>query len=285
MPKINRKAHQLKRRVAPASTRCRRVRMSAQTLALARAELVAFQALFAPHFGRAEPQAWSAFYLCGPLSDLGRKTMEPMVLALLGQTAAAIRAVQQFIGQSPWTTTPIFQQLETLVSAWLGEPQGVLIVDGSGFPKRGAHSAGVAWQYCGRLGKVENCQSGVFVVYASSKGQAFLRTRLYLPAEWFAASHAQRWQQCGIPTDITFQTEPMIALALLQEVVAHRQVPFRWVPPMKSLGGTPVFWTGLPLSANGIWPKFPRTRGFGGGHPPCNHRGQASWAGRACDHG
>jgi SRSO17 transposase len=214
-------------------------------LTMARQELIAFHQLFASHFARAEQRCWSIFYLCGQLSGLPRKTIEPMALALLGIAPAVIRAVQQFIGQSPWAMGPFIAQLEAWVADWLGEAEGVLIADGSGFPKRGSSSAGVARQYCGRLGKVENCQEGVFVVYASSKGQAFLNGQLYLPEKWFASDHAAAWERCGIPAPTTFKTEPEIALDLIREVAARGQVPFRWVTADEEFGRNPGFLEGL----------------------------------------
>jgi SRSO17 transposase len=172
MPKRKHKVNRRCRRQAPPSGRRASARRRESSRITARHELVAFHQAFAAHFHRAEQRCWSAFYLCGQLADLERKTIEPMELALLGVVPEVIRAVQQFIGQSPWTIEPLIVQLEALVVDTLGDPEGVLIVDGSGFPKRGQHSAGVARQYCGRLGKVENCQEGVFLVYASLKGQA-----------------------------------------------------------------------------------------------------------------
>jgi len=245
MPKRTRKLYRQRRRQVPPSGRKAGIRLRESILAKARQELIAFHQMLASHFARAEQRCWSAFYLCGQLSGLPRKTIEPMVLALMGIAPAVIRAVQQFIGQSPWVTEPFLAQLDTLVADWLGEADGVVIVDGSGFPKRGGHSAGVAWQYCGRLGKVENCQEGVFVVYASSKGQAFLNGRLYLPEKWFASDHASAWKRCGIPEQTPFRTEPEIALDLIGQVAARGQVPFRWVTADEEFGRNPGFLQGL----------------------------------------
>ena len=82
--------------------------------------------------------------------------------------------------------------LQSLVAKWLGEHDAVVIVDGSGFPKQGKHSIGVAHQYCGHLGKIANCQEGVFLAYASRQGYSFLDERLYLPQKWFETDHRQR---------------------------------------------------------------------------------------------
>jgi SRSO17 transposase len=125
--------------------------------------------------------------------------MEPMILALQGADLNAVRALQQFIGQGTWSAQALVLEQQRLIAEWLGDSQGVVIVDGSGFPKQGDDSVGVARQYCGHLGKVANCQEGVFLVYASQHGYAFLDCRLYLHADWFADGHRERWLKCGIP--------------------------------------------------------------------------------------
>jgi SRSO17 transposase len=97
-----------------------------------------------------------------------------MVLGLKGPDPAAVRAGQQFLGEGAWSDEALISRHQRLVGDSLGEGDGVVIVDGSGFPKQGRHSVGVAPQYCGALGNVANCQEGVFAAYASSKGYTFL---------------------------------------------------------------------------------------------------------------
>ena len=104
---------------------------------------------------------------------------------------------------------------QAVIAADLGESDAVVIVDGSGFPKQGEDSVGVAPQYCNHLGKVANCQEGVFLVYVSSRGYAFLDERLYLPACWFTEAYRERWKACRIPEDVRFQTEPQLALEMI----------------------------------------------------------------------
>jgi SRSO17 transposase len=251
MSKRKQKSSRRHHRPAPPSSRKAGARLRATSLIAARQELITFHQKFMAHFDRVEQQCWSAFYLCGQLANLERKTIEPMVLALLGSAPEVIRAVQQFIGQSPWAVQPVTVQLQALVAEWLGDREGVVIADGSGFPKRGGYSAGVAWQYCGRLGKVENCQEGLFLVYASPKGHAFLNAQLYLPEKWFAPEYAKRWKKCGIPAAMEFQTEPAIALTLIRQVVECDQVPFRWVTADEDFGRDPGFLDGL--TALGKW--------------------------------
>ncbi len=214
-------------------------------------ELKAYHHLFQAIFHRREQRYWSLVYLCGQLSDLDRKTIESMVLALLGPEPNAVRAVEHFISQGQWEPQVLIVRYQELVAEWLGDPQGVVIVDGSGFPKQGQDSVGVAPQYCGALGKVANCQEGVFAVYASPDGNAFLDERLYVHATWFDETYRARWKKCGIPKGLAFQTEPDLALDMLRELVQRGVVPFRWVACDEHFGENPAFLNGI--SALGKW--------------------------------
>ena len=199
-------------------------------------ELLAFHDLFQDCFTRREQREWSLLYLCGQLSNLARKTIEPIVLALLGANSNAVRATQRFITDDTWNQPRMREHQHTVIAAELGETEGVVIVDGSGFPKQGSHSVGVAAQYCGHLGKVATCQEGVFLVYVSSQGYAFLDERLYLPGCWFTKAYRERWKACRIPEDVRFQTEPQLARAMIQELIARAVIPFRWVTADASYG-------------------------------------------------
>lgn len=199
-------------------------------------ELIAFHDLFQDCFTRREQRKWSLLYLCGQLSNLERKTIEPIVLALQGADLNAVRAAQRFITDGTWNQPRMREHQHTLIAADLGKAEGVVIVDGSGFPKQGSHSVGGAAQYCGHLGKVANCQEGVFLVYVSSHGYAFLDERLYLPGCWFTEAYRERWQACRIPDDIRFQTEPQLALEMIRELIARAVIPFRWVTADASYG-------------------------------------------------
>lgn len=229
----------------PASGRKPGYRLTTGDITASADELLAYHREFQALFQRREQRHWSLLYLCGQLSNLERKTMEAIVLTLLGPDPNAIRGLQQFIGQGPWDTAPFVKHLQGRVATWLGEPDGVVIVDGSGFPKEGEHSVGVAWQYCGHLGKLANCQQGVFLVYASRRGYAFLDERLYLPEAWFGEKYQERWEGCGIPERIVFRTEPQLGVEMIGELVEHAVVPFRWVAADESYGKSPVFLEGI----------------------------------------
>lgn len=212
-----------------------------QNMMTAIQELIDYHHRFEEFFPRREQLDWSWFYLCGQLSHLERKTIEPMVLSLLGAVPNAIRAVQRFMSQSPWDVRPLMMHLQSLVANWLGEREAVVIVDGSGFPKQGKHSIGVAYQYCGHLGKIANCQEGVFLAYTSRRGYSFLDERLDLPQDWFATDHRQQRKACGLPESIHFQTEGELALDMLQELNERGVVPFQWVAYDESYGKNPAF--------------------------------------------
>jgi len=122
-------------------------------------ELIDYHHQFEQFFRRREQSDWSWFYLCAQLSNLERKTIEPMILFLMGAIPNAIRDLQRFMSQSTWDGKPLILHLQSLVAKWLGEHDAVVIVDGSGFPKQGNHSIAVAHQYCGHLGK---CQSSPY---------------------------------------------------------------------------------------------------------------------------
>ena len=162
------KQNKYRRRKAPASGRKPSRKLAARDVQISVEALVAFQRRLRDVFQRREQRDWFLFYLSGQLSNLERKTIERMVLGWHGPASQVIRALQYHIGQSGWDSQALIARLQTLAAEWLGDPAGVLIVDGSGFPKQGQESAGVARQYCGHLGKVANCQEGVFLVYASS---------------------------------------------------------------------------------------------------------------------
>jgi len=207
--------------------------------------LVAYHAQFHDLFGRREQREWSAFYLRGQWSDVERKTVEPMVLALRGADRAAVRAVQQFLGAGAWDDAPILARREALVAEDLGASEGVLIVDGSGFPKQGTHSVGVARQYCGHVGKIANCQHGVFLAYASARGCTFVDRRLYVPRQWCDDAHAAERARCGVPQALRFATEPALGLAMVRDVVARDVLPVRWVLAAETYGADPTFLDGI----------------------------------------
>ncbi len=205
-------------------------------------ELIAYHAEFADLYYRSEQAHWGFKYLQGLIAPIESKAIQPMALDLDG---GDVRAMQQFIGQGKWEDEKLLRKHWKLVDETLGEEDGVWIVDGSGFPKKGEHSVGVARQWCGQLGKVANCQVGVFAAYASRKGYTLLDQRLYLPKQWFDQDHQERWKKCGVPEGTTFETKPELALEMFRAVVEDATLRFQWVTCDEAYGKSPAFLDGI----------------------------------------
>ncbi|MCP5038854.1 MAG: IS701 family transposase, partial [Rhodobacteraceae bacterium] len=151
----------------------------------------------------------------------------------------------------PWSCEGLMQIHQGLVVETLGEADGVLLIDESGMVKQGQHSVGVGWQWCGSVGKVANSQVGVYLGYASRKGHSFLDARLFLPEKWFAETHAERRQACGVPEELSYQTKPEIALEMLQKALERGQLPCQWVAADELYGDSTAFRDGV--AALGKW--------------------------------
>src|SRR5499433_2577380 len=168
-------------------------------------ELQEFQSIFHDCFARSEARAHFLDYMVGPYSPLARKSLEPMALAVEG---SRIRSLQRFLSETVWDEEPMRWNYHQLVADELGEPDGVLMFDASGFVKKGKDAAGVARQYCGTLGKVENGQVGVFAGYASRQGYALVDKRLFLPEVWWTDAYAARRARGNVPAELTLQSKP-----------------------------------------------------------------------------
>jgi SRSO17 transposase len=192
-------------------------------------ELRAYHAIYSPLFQRREQREGAEKYLHGLLLEIPRKSIEPMVLALEGPHAKAVRTLQLFISEGAWADDAILQRHWQEVDQVLGEADGVLTLDSSDFLKQGRESVGVKRQYCGEVGKRANCQAGVFLGYASRKGYTLLDRRLYLPQEWVEdAAYAKRRQRCGVPAALPFKTKPTLGGEMLQAVHVAGTLRARW---------------------------------------------------------
>src|SRR3989441_2185726 len=167
-------------------------------------------------------------YLQGLLSHLPGKNAEDIATFVEVER----QGIQDFIGTVPWDHRPLLTVLVGQVAERLGEPDGIIAFDPSSFPKRGTHSVGVKRQWCGRRGKVDNCQVGVFMGYVSRHDYALLDFRLSLPEEW--ARDEQRRQACHVPEDVSYRTRPEQCLDMLDMWGA--QVPHSWVVGDDELG-------------------------------------------------
>ena len=177
----------------------------------------------APYFERAEPRQRALAYLRGLLSPAERKNS--WQLAEVSGDATPY-GLQHLLRRALWDPEAVRDELRRYVVQHLGDAAAVLVIDETGFLKKGRHSAGVARQYSGTAGRIENCQIGVFVGYASRHGHPLLDRELYLPAEW--TNDRARCQQAGIAADRGFATKPALAKEMLQRTLAAG-VPARWV--------------------------------------------------------
>jgi SRSO17 transposase len=176
----------------------------------------AFHARFAPFFVRAEVRERSRRYLRALLGSVERKNGWQLAEAM-GEHDP--NGAQRLLFEAVWDADAVRDELERFVAEQFGDRErGIFVLDESGFPKKGTKSVGVKRQYCGTVGKRENCQVGVFLTYGSSRGHVFLDRRLYLPEEW--AADAERRQEAGVPKDVTFQTKPALGRAMLEHAWA-----------------------------------------------------------------
>jgi SRSO17 transposase len=171
--------------------------------------LTDFLQRYLPRFYRVEQRATAALVIRGRLGGLERKTSEPIAI----EAGLPRKPVQFFVGNGKWDDEAVMAELRTHVGEAIATADGVIVVDGSSFPKKGTESCGVGRQWCGRLGKVDNCQVGVFLAYATGDGYAPLDRRLYLPEDW--ASDATRREKCHVPPEVVFREKWQIALEIL----------------------------------------------------------------------
>jgi SRSO17 transposase len=180
-------------------------------------------------------------YIRGLLSNIEAKTAE--AIAYLHDRDR--QGLQKFVGQSPWDHRPLLAELARQVGRELGEPDAVLVFDPSAFAKKGSASVGVARQWCGRLGKLENCQVGVSLAYVSRRDHALVDTRLYLPREW--TGNRKRMLTAGVPRGTRFRTRHELALDMLDEHGPAR--PHGWVTGDDEMGRSS--WFRQQLQARG----------------------------------
>jgi SRSO17 transposase len=202
-----------------------------------RRRLESFLERYVPLFYRKEQGHNARIVVEGLLSGLERKTAEPIAR----EHGVPRKPIQFFVGSGKWEDEAVMAELRHHVVETLGDPQGVVVFDPSAFPKKGTHSCGVERAWCGRLGKVENCQIGLFLAYATDRGQGPLDRRLYLSQEW-AADRVRR-AEGHVPTGVKFQERWRMALEMLDR---HRaSVPHGAVAADDEFGRVAAFRVGL----------------------------------------
>lgn len=182
---------------------------------------------------RSEQRTNAQHYVQGLLSNLHSKDAESIAYLFDRDR----QSLQKFLGQSPWDHKPFICELVRQVGQQLGQVDGVLVFDPSAFVKQGKESVGVARQWCGRLGKVENCQVGVYLGYVSRLGHALVDFRLYLPREW--TQDKKRMNKAGVPKDVRFATRHELALQMLDE--QGSLLPHQWIAGDDEMGRSTWF--------------------------------------------
>jgi len=195
--------------------------------------LKTFAAPFAACLAGNELQRHVWEYISGLFSDVKRKNAE--TIAYFHDQNR--QAMQKFVGQLPWDDRPMIAELVRQIGKEIGEPDGVLVFDPSAFKKQGKESVGVARQWCGRLGKVDNCQVGVYLGYVSREEHALADVRLYLNQEW--AKDRQRRKKCGVPRKIRFRTRHALCLEMLAE--HGKTLPHSWIAGDDEMGRSSAF--------------------------------------------
>jgi SRSO17 transposase len=239
-----------------------------------------FHAEFAPSFGRKQWRERSQDYLRGLLVQAAERGNAENLSEV---TEASDRVLQRFLSEARWSDAAVIEQLQRYLGPRLEHPEAVWAVDDSGFPKQGKKSVGVARQYCGALGKVANCQVGVFLAHVGPRGRALVDKRLYLPREWTADS--QRCLQAGVPeAEQEYRSKTELALAMLRQAQAWDQLHAAWVTGDDAYGQAPEFRDGVAalgwryvLEVPGTTPVWPVTPTYetpayrGRGRPPQPH--------------
>ena len=194
-------------------------------------ELERLHARIAPRFVRPEPRRRALAYLQGIVSSVERKNGWQ-----LAEHAGEARpdGMQRLLNSASWDADLVRDDLRAYILEQLSDPQAILVIDETSFPKRGKKSAGVKKQYCGRTGQIENCQVGVFLSYVSAKGHTLIDRELYLPKDW--TDDPRRCREAGIPEEVGFQTKCELAQQMIERLW-KAQIPFAWVVADSVYGG------------------------------------------------
>lgn len=216
--------------------------------------LRAFHKRFAPLFGRKEARQHGGQYVRGLLVTRDdRRNAENLAEAVVGTQDKAARALQQFLTDSPWQHEAVIAEVQRYLAEHLlphaaqapregVAADGVFTLDGTGFAKRGTRSAGVARQYSGTLGKVDTCQIGIFLGYATARGHALIDGHLWLPREW--TDDSERCRRAGIPEAVVqagYQSQAELGLVLLRRARATGALVGRWITADEAFGQVPTF--------------------------------------------
>jgi SRSO17 transposase len=210
------------------------------------AGLQALHARIAGRFARAEPRRRALAYLRGLLGNVGRKNGWQLAEHAGERTPDGM---QRLLATADWDPDLVRDDLRGYVVEQLGDPGAVLVVDETGFLKKGTTSVGVQRQYSGTAGKIDNCQLGVFLAYASGKGRAFIDRELYLPRSW--TDDPVRCRAARVPEQVEFRTKPQLARVMLERAL-DAGTPASWVTADEAYGGDPACGRGWKAVGYGM---------------------------------
>jgi SRSO17 transposase len=199
---------------------------------------------FTPFLGRKEHTMHLASMVQGLMSDLERKSIEPVAIAFEG--VDGVRNLTNFMGKSKWDNEGMLSKYQVLLSEQLSDGEAMITGDGTDFPKKGGESVGVARQYCGNLGKVDNCQASVMIGYAGVKGYGLIDYELYMPEQWFGEGYAGKRKKGKVPQKLAFRKKNDIMLDMIIKAYQSGRFPAKYVGVDCSFGSDGDFLDSLP---------------------------------------
>ena len=203
-----------------------------------------YLATFQNCYLRSDQRKHGETFVKGLLSNVERKSIEPIALEYDGPRG--VRPLQIFFKDSPIDDELMLEIYQQRLASALGHPEGMINTDASDFVKKGKNSVGVYRQYCGALGKVDNCQSGVFVGYSSEIGYGLVDRRLYMPKAWFDDAYGDLRGECKVPANLKFQTRVELALEMITQTATSGIFPARWIGCDSFFGRNKEFLASLP---------------------------------------
>jgi SRSO17 transposase len=196
------------------------------------------------YLGSKENRGHFVAMLKGFMSDLERKSIEPIAITYEGSDK--VRNLTNFMGVNKWDEAGMLEEYRLDISGQIAHKEGMITADDTGFPKKGRNSVGVARQYCGLLGKVDNCQVGVMLGYVSSQGYGIIDYELYMPEKWFDDEHAGLRKKCGVPTSLKFRTKNELASDMIEKAADSGMFPAKYVGVDSAYGSDSDFLDSLP---------------------------------------
>lgn len=196
-------------------------------------------------FYRIEQQFNANIYVKGLLSNLERKSIEPISLEF-NPDKRGVRNLQFFMKNANWDEKKALNIYQQGLSDRISDENGMITIDESGNRKKGSNSIGVASQYCGSIGKVDNAQVGVYLGYSSHKGYGLISSRIFMPEKWFTEDYKAKRDACLVPSDATFKTKPQIAIELLHEIKKSGYFQAKWIGVDSLYGNNRNFLNSIP---------------------------------------